>query len=138
MLKEKFYNFMRGRYAALYGLDALSKFLFAFAIILSIVPIFIRNDYTRLVSNFALVAFGYIYFRLLSTNISKRYAKNQRFLAATSSVRRPFVRLLRNVKDRDYKYITCENCTQELRVPRNKGKIQVTCKSCKHKFQVRT
>jgi Zn finger protein HypA/HybF involved in hydrogenase expression len=34
----------------------------------------------------------------------------------------------------EYKYFRCPNCKQKLRVPRGKGKLQVTCSRCQTKF----
>ena len=38
----------------------------------------------------------------------------------------------------DYKVINCPECSQKIRVPKNKGKIKITCKSCKNKFILKT
>lgn len=38
----------------------------------------------------------------------------------------------------DYKVINCPNCSTRIRVPKNKGKIKVTCKKCGEKFITKT
>lgn len=130
-MKEKFIKFMQGRY----GNDQFNTFLSYLNIILIAVMFFTKIPALAYI---VLLLLAYQYFRLFSKNISKRYAENQKFLAITSPVRRFFTRTKRNVKDKDYKYIKCEKCNQELRVPTKKGKIKVTCKKCGHKFQIRT
>lgn len=130
-LKEKFIKFMQGRY----GADQLSQFLSYINLILILVALFTKE------SKLYYVIFVLLFlqnFRMFSKNITARYNENQKFLTITSPIRRFFTRTTRNVKDKDYKYIKCEKCNQELRVPKKKGKIQVTCKNCKNKFQIRT
>lgn len=128
---------MQGRYGAHYGMDALSKFIFGFMIVLVIASVFLNNPIITNVGMVLLLVL--LYFRLFSKNITARYQENQKFLMVTAPVRKTFERTKRNLKDRkEYKYIQCESCKQELRVPRKKGKIRVTCKKCGHKFDVRT
>ena len=38
----------------------------------------------------------------------------------------------------DYKVINCPNCSQKIRVPKNKGKIKITCNNCEKKFILKT
>lgn len=122
---------MQGRY----GADHFNQFLAYLNIILIIVFMFTKNIILNYVIFLIIV---YSTFRMLSKNISARYKENQKFLEITAPLRKFFRRFTRNVKDKDYKYIKCENCKQELRVPTKKGKINVTCKKCGHKFQTRT
>ena len=74
-------------------------------------------------------------FRVLSHNIPKRREENAKFMRKTQ----PMVRWLRLQqtmrKDKAHRYFKCPNCGQYLRVPRGKGKITVTCRSCGASFQ---
>lgn len=38
----------------------------------------------------------------------------------------------------DYKIINCPNCSKKIRVPKNKGKIKITCHNCNKKFITKT
>lgn len=38
----------------------------------------------------------------------------------------------------DHRVIQCEKCSKKMRVPINKGKLEVTCPKCAHVFTVRT
>lgn len=38
----------------------------------------------------------------------------------------------------DHRVMKCQNCSQKLRVPVNKGKIDITCPKCSHKNTVNT
>ena len=45
-------------------------------------------------------------------------------------------RLRRTIhRDKDHRYFKCPNCGQQLRVPRGKGKITVTCRNCGVSFE---
>lgn len=74
-------------------------------------------------------------FRLLSRSHGKRRAENARFLQAFG----PFLkwyRLRRTIRqDKEHCYFKCPNCGQQLRVPRGKGKITVTCRGCGASFE---
>ncbi|MBL7575612.1 hypothetical protein SAMN00017477_1734 [Peptoniphilus asaccharolyticus DSM 20463] len=135
-MKEKFINFMRGRYAAIYGIDELNKFLLIIFIIQRLIYRFAYRFQGSEVLAVILVVI--VYYRSLSKDLSARYQENRKFLDITSSIRKPFKRLKNNVSDRDYKYIECPSCKQELRVPKKKGKIVVKCKKCGTKFNTRT
>ena len=73
----------------------------------------------------------YILFRVMSRNVTKRRAENQRFC--------DFFKLKRN-KWRDRKthvYRKCPSCKAVLRLPKAKGKHSVVCPRCKDRFTVR-
>lgn len=38
----------------------------------------------------------------------------------------------------DYQVVNCPNCQKRLRVPKNKGKLKITCKHCDHQFITNT
>ena len=39
---------------------------------------------------------------------------------------------------RDYKFFRCPSCRNRLRLPRGKGRIQITCPRCGHRFGGKT
>ncbi len=65
--------------------------------------------------------------RMFSRNISKRQRENKQFL---------FFKM--RLFDRKNRYFRCPNCKQSMRVPRNRGKINVRCPNCDEKFIRRT
>ena len=123
-------KFMYGRY----GLDQLNNFLFwaymaVFAMSLFI-PEFMLLGY---------VIIFYTLFRMFSRNIYKRRAENQYFLDHTAGIRKWGRRQKNKWKHRKiYKYFKCPKCHKELRVPRGRGSITITCPHCQHKFDKRT
>lgn len=137
-LKRKFINFMQGRYGQ-YGNDGLNSFLNIITFLFIISMFFVKDINTKNYINLVIMILIILQVsRTFSRNIAKRRAENNKFMNMTAPVRRFFTRTKRNAKDKNYKYIKCEKCNQELRVPKKKGKIMVKCKRCGHKFKVRT
>jgi hypothetical protein len=82
------------------------------------------------------VLFLYIYFRMLSRNYAKRAAENDWYLQKTEKVRR-FIRIRqRRFADRKtYKHFTCPGCGQDIRVPKGKGHVRISCPKCHNTFE---
>ncbi|WRS27745.1 hypothetical protein U6B65_01050 [Oscillospiraceae bacterium MB08-C2-2] len=73
--------------------------------------------------------------RMLSNNPVKRRAENHRFLNWWVKVASFWKLRLRMVKEwKTHRYLRCPACHQQLRVPRGKGKISITCTKCRHAF----
>lgn len=77
-------------------------------------------------------------FRMFSKQIGKRRAENEKFLSVAGPLIRKYNvwRCRRN--DRDHAYFKCPGCGQQLRAPKGKGKISVTCRSCGATFEKKT
>ena len=122
-----FSRFMMGRY----GTDALNRAL----CIVSLVFILIGNFGSRLFYWAALVLLGISYFRMLSYNREKRYAENIAYYRATQQVRTRMNQWKKRFSQRRYyHYYRCPRCRQQLRVPRGRGKIEITCPKCRAQF----
>jgi hypothetical protein len=82
---------------------------------------------------------GYSIFRAFSRNIQKRYAENQKFMEVTKVPRSFFKMCYMQIRDIKYsRYYMCGKCHQQIRVPRGKGRIEITCPRCRNKFVKRT
>ncbi len=131
-LQNSLARFMYGRC----GLDNLAKTSYIVAIILFFINIFANNIIVYMAS---MVFFGYSLFRIFSRNIPKRYAENQKFLARMQKPRSMMNYFSMQWRDRKTsRYFTCSNCHQHIRVPRGKGKIEITCPKCREKFIKKT
>lgn len=131
-MKEKFIKFMNGRY----GFDDLNRFLSWLVFFLIIINFFIEKSF---LISIAIILLFFMYFRILSKDIQKRYLENQKFLEITGPFRKKLNLTNRKFKDRKtYKYIKCPRCAKTMRVPKGKGKVLVTCPNCKNKMEVRT
>ena len=123
-----FRSFMAGRY----GTDQLTVALLIAGMVLT----FIGDIFELYSLTFLTYAiFFACIFRTMSRNILARQKENNKFLKywiPLKSWGKSKYNALKSSKD--YKYFKCPNCKQELRVPRGKGKIAVTCKKCNTKF----
>lgn len=115
-----------------YGQDELGKFILSLSLILLIINLFVK---TAALSAAALVLIIYSYYRIFSRDVRARYAENKKFLTSLDPLRRKFFSSKNKYDNRKvYKYIKCPKCKFEMKVPKNKGKIRVTCKKCGEKF----
>ena len=132
-MKEKFMKFMQGRY----GVDGFARFTMGAALVCVFVSVFFQKGSTigALLNTLGLAAIIYTYFRILSRNISRRYAENQKYLSMTSKLRQSFNREKSMMQQRKTHHIyTCPSCGQKIRIPRGKGKIEIDCPKCHTKF----
>lgn len=119
-----------------YGQDELGKFILSLALILLIINLFVK---TAALSAAALVLIIYSYYRIFSRDVRARYAENKKFLTSLDPLRRKFFSSKNKYDNRKlYKYIKCPKCKFEMKAPKNKGKIRVTCKKCGEKFIVKS
>ncbi len=120
-------DFLRKRY----GMDLLNKalllfyFLFLFIYWLSKLKIFMY---------LGLFFIAFQLFRFFSSNHNARARENMIFLKYWNKTKRFFTGKKKRITDPHYKYFKCPNCKTEVRVPKNKGKIRITCPKCKNVF----
>ena len=136
-MKDKFYRFMQG----LYGVDQFAKFTMGVALVSIVLAIFVNTGSSAgsLLDMLGLVAIVYTYFRIFSRNISKRAQENQKYLSATAKLRQRLNKEKNMMKQRkDYHIYTCPSCGQKVRIPRGKGKIEISCPKCHSKFVKRS
>ena len=126
---ERFARFMYGRY----GNDNLNRFLTITSLIILVISLIPVLWFLWFL---ALGLMIWSSFRCYSRNIYKRRRENERYLKLIQPIKN-FSRLQKN-KRRDrktHRYFKCKHCRAVLRVPKGKGKITVTCRSCKASFQ---
>lgn len=127
-MRDKFMRFMMGRY----GTDEFSKFLLGFAVALMVLNLFVRIG---LLNTLVMVLLVYVYFRMFSKNIQKRYEENMKYLQLRGKVFQRFEKEKRMAADRKVNHIyKCPTCKQKIRVPKGKGKICITCPKCRTEF----
>lgn len=126
---NKLITFMRGRY----GMDSLNFFFFAVAFIISVLDVFIKSPIPSVLS-FALIVITIL--RATSKNIYKRQQENIKFNKIYYPVKRKIEgsKILNLLKQKyryrnTHKIFLCK-CGKMVRVPKGKGKVEVSCPSC--------
>ncbi len=129
---DRLRKFMIGRY----GNDKLNLVIMAVALALSI---FGMLTDISILAFIAYIFLGVAIFRTLSKNIYKRVEENRKFLNFFTPIEKRVMSDFRVLKgEKDYKYFRCTSCQQEVRVPRRKGKVEITCPRCKNTFVKKT
>ena len=138
-LRNGIAQFMYGRN----GADALNGAIFSLYLAVLLLNMLVAPQtthvwvYTLFNTLSIVLAFVYI-FRAFSRNLDKRRAENERFLQWWSPKRQAVRNWNFRRRDRAHRYIRCRSCGTRLRLPRGKGKIQVTCPRCHHTTITRT
>ena len=137
-LGYKIQRFMIGRYGADQLWRALMIFYLLAIVITNIVYRFSKIAYYSLsVLSLAIIIFAV--FRVFSKNIEARRKENQEWLKITGGIRQKFIFAKeRNKQKKTHKFVKCKQCKKVLRLPKNKGKLNVSCPHCKNHFVVNT
>ena len=129
---DRFKKFMEDRT----GVDHLSLALLILSIVLVLIGMVFRWSMVRFLLLIPLVL---CYYRAFSKNKLKRHQENILFLKYWYPIQTKMMNKYRHLKARrQYKYFKCKECGQQLRVPRKKGKIEITCPKCRHTFIKKT
>lgn len=126
-LMSKFQQFMVGRY----GSDQFTLFLTISGFVLSILSNFKHLGFLYLIS---VALIFYAVFRAFSRNYEKRRRELNWYLR-WSERPKAYIKLLMNqIRDRKtHRYFRCKSCKTVMRVPKGRGKIEITCPKCRMK-----
>lgn len=127
-MREKLRQFMIGRY----GTDGLNQFLSIASLVLLLIAIISRVSLFTYLGAALLI---FCYHRTFSRNISKRTEENYKFYTLKDRVGNKFKGWKEQWANRKvYHYYRCPQCRQKLRVPRGRGRIQISCPRCGTQF----
>lgn len=127
-----FRKFMAGRY----GVDQLSNLILILSIILMIIG---GTGKVQLLNYIGMALLLYNYYRVFSRDLNRRYQENMVYLRYTNNVRSKVNGLKNRLKQsRTHKFFKCPSCSKQLKVPKGKGKINITCPHCKERFEARS
>ena len=120
---------MQGRY----GIDHFSRFLLVGALVCVLLSGLLRASALNYVSWILLI---WMYYRMFSKNIRKRCEEERMYMDTKEKV----VRFCKGDKSvisdsKTHKIYRCPHCRQKIRVPRGKGKIEITCPGSIKKIQ---
>ena len=126
-MREKFMQFMRGRY----GNDQLNRFLMIVALVCLVLSFFGLDIFYAI----ALLVMIYAYYRMFSRKIYQRSGENQWYLLKEMKVKGWFASRKRLIaQSKTHHIYKCPGCKQKIRVPRGRGKIEIRCQKCGTKF----
>ena len=128
MILQKLREFMYGRY----GTDQLSLALIGGGFVFYVLYVFTRSRLLYLIS---LVLYGIAVFRTLSKNTVKRRIENQKFMSLWYKLKNKWVGIRADFEEsKTYKHFKCPACGQKIRIPKGRGKVEIRCPKCSHKF----
>ena len=128
-LMMKVQRFMAGRY----GGDQLNMALLVLSVVISLVCGFIPFGWIGSIVSALLIAL--VFFRMLSKNTSQRFKENYRFLKIWNPVKNWFQWLYLSIRyAKKNRYFLCPKCGRIACIPKKVGRVTITCKGCKHKY----
>lgn len=129
-------NWFRRMMIGRYGTDALCYALVVTSLVLTLV-----GQITRwgIFNTASLVALVICYLRVFSRNTSRRYQENVKFLKIWNPIQRRLHGTAEVLRDsRTHCHYKCPSCGQKVRVPRGRGRVNISCPSCHLQFIKKT
>ncbi|ALS01319.1 hypothetical protein ATZ33_08040 [Enterococcus silesiacus] len=125
----KMQKLLVGRYARM---DQLNTTLMRGSLILLLLNLFLP---TSIAFWLAVSLLLWLNYRFFSKRIYPRSNENTRYLSRVQQLKKKLDLSKEKLKERKiYTFFKCPNCKQQLRAPKGKGKIKVTCSICKEQF----
>lgn len=124
-------RFMYGRY----GVDEFGSFLLVTGLVLAFLSLF-RLFFWLSIPALAILIWSYV--RIFSKNFAKRQSELAKYWRIRSRVRDKLAFWKSKMKDKNHRYYRCKLCRTVMRVPRGKGKIEITCPKCRSKIIKKT
>lgn len=125
-------RFMFGRY----GFDQFGRALIILSLVLSLLTGFLKFLPFYLI---AYIPLFYAMYRILSKNTAQRMKENMLYCKQMQAFQNRMKHLkLALIGTKTHKYYSCPQCKQTIRVPRDRGKIAITCPKCKREFVKKT
>jgi len=127
-MREKLIGFLRGRY----GIDEFSKFLMMMGFALIILSSLTGRSAVNLLG---FLAMGFAYYRVLSKDYHKCSMQNRKYLQLRNRLSGSLQGQIRRFKERKiYRFYSCPECRQKVRIPKGRGKVKITCPKCAAEF----
>lgn len=125
------------------GMDQLNRMLFWVYLVVFLVQAvlapLLRSSLLAAVCGVLLWALMLlIFFRMLSKNLPKRRAENQKWVNWLWGFKSRQAGARERHADKEHRYFTCKNCRAICRVPVGKGRIIITCPKCGAEIKAKT
>lgn len=134
----------------IYGLDALSCGCILLSVLINLVTsVLVLRGYAqaKMWNLAAYIPLVICFLRFFSTSRRKRSAENEWFISKMESLfvkkadndygqayRLDRNRQIQREDRKHFRFFKCPACRQKIRVPRGKGRIEITCPRCGSKF----
>ncbi len=137
-IKQALVRFFYGRY----GVDKLGYTIVIISLIMSFVSTILASKFFIPSLILQLISYGLLawaLFRVLSKNRQARYRENMMFQNLCKMIKKWFKLQFCKLRDiRTHKYFSCPRCGNNLRLPKGRGEIVITCPVCKTRFDAKT
>ena len=121
--------------AGRYGGDRFGRFLSFAAFPPLLLAVVFSGPARFILWGVAIAVIVYQYYRMFSRKIALRRRENEWYLKKRQAVTGFFAAVKGMLfQGRKYRFFRCPKCRVWLRVPRGRGKIRVTCRSCGEQF----
>lgn len=125
------------------GFDSLSRFLLKIGLIVIVLSFPLDK---KIVYWIGVAILLFVYIRTFSKDKQKYNQQNSTFMKYKRKVTSFFQGQINAVKKfrnklqqkKMYRFYKCPNCGQNIRIPKGKGKVTITCPSCSTKFVKKT
>ncbi|MDO4976170.1 MAG: hypothetical protein Q4E53_02795 [Eubacteriales bacterium] len=122
----------------IYGFDCLSIFLLFLISIFNLIFMIYPENVGLALGIVGWVLLLFVLFRTFSPKKEKRWDENLRFLDKVAPSRDEKEDLPMIEDKKNFKYFDCPECNLRIRVPKGKGRIEITCPKCDAKFIKKT
>lgn len=125
-------NWLRKVMAGRYGSDQLSTVLLVISILLVFVS---RITRLEIITYLSYLPLALCIFRIFSKNIDRRRMENYKFTMLIKPLYSWSSKKIKRLQDsKTHKYFNCPSCKSQLRVPKGKGKVNISCPNCRTEF----
>lgn len=124
-LKYSLYRFMSGRY----GSDQLNFALLISSILISLIGGIVFNR-SFIITGIVYTLSFIVLYRAFSKKIYVRQKENLIFMSLIRPIQTRFKLIKLNLTQKQFKHVLCPRCHRTLRVPKGRGKIEITCPHC--------
>ena len=119
----------------IYGFDGMSCFLLAVSVILNLLTGLWPSQAVNNVNLISYLTLLWCIFRVFSHNYEKREQENEKFLHMIRPICENVIeKREEKAEAKLFRFFKCPLCKQKLRVPKGKGKVEITCPKCGNKF----
>jgi predicted RNA-binding Zn-ribbon protein involved in translation (DUF1610 family) len=111
------------------GVDDITRVVVIISIIVYLISAVFKLPVFGVIT---LILLYYALFRMISRNKEKRMLENQKYVNYIQAFKLNFE------QRKTHRIFVCKRCGKKIRVPKGKGKIEITCPLCGNKMIHRT